>query len=102
MSDTDRRRRSVSDLRNANDPAYSPSQFMRARRPEVFSDSKVRTESLLNKEILDYHLGILTSKKQEIDFEQFCRRIAEQEICPNLIAQTGPTGGGDSKVDREP
>jgi hypothetical protein len=74
---------------------------MRARRPELFSDSKVRTESLLNKDAFEYHLGVLTSKKQEIDFEHFCRRIAEQELCPNLIAQTGPTGGGDSKVDSE-
>lgn len=30
-----------------------------------------------------------------------CRRIAEVEICPNLLPQTGPTGGGDSKVDSE-
>jgi hypothetical protein len=74
---------------------------MRARRPELFSDSKVRTENLINKDALDYHFGVLTSKKQEIDFEHFCRRIAEQEICPNLVAQTGPTGGGDSKVDSE-
>lgn len=101
MSDTGRRGRSVSELNRESGGAYSPSQFMRARRPELFSDSKVRAESLLNRDALDYHLGILTSKKQEIDFEHFCRRIAEKEICPNLIAQTGPTGGGDSKVDSE-
>ena len=34
-------------------------------------------------------------------FEEFCRHIAEVEICPNLLPQTGPTGGGDSKVDSE-
>ncbi|MGB9196733.1 MAG: hypothetical protein WCB53_07370, partial [Terriglobales bacterium] len=56
---------------------------------------------MLNKEVLDYHLNVLTSKKQEIDFEHFCRRIAEQEICPSLVVQTGPTGGGDSKADSE-
>ena len=27
--------------------------------------------------------------------------MAEKEICPNLVPQTGPTGGGDSKVDTE-
>lgn len=27
--------------------------------------------------------------------------LAEKELCPNLIPQTGPTGGGDSKVDTE-
>src|ERR1035437_4259508 len=101
MSDTGQRKRSVSELNRESGSAYSPSQFMRARRPELFSDSKVRIESLLNKDAFEYHLGVLTSKKQEIDFEHFCRRIAEQELCPNLIAQTGPTGGGDSKVDSE-
>jgi hypothetical protein len=34
-------------------------------------------------------------------FEHFARRLAEREICPNLLPQTGPTGGGDSKVDSE-
>ena len=34
-------------------------------------------------------------------FEEFYRHIAEVEICPNLLPQTGPTGGGDSKVDSE-
>ncbi|MCK4783141.1 MAG: hypothetical protein KAV87_05270, partial [Desulfobacteraceae bacterium] len=33
--------------------------------------------------------------------EHFCRRLAEKELCPNLLPQTGPTGGGDSKVDTE-
>ena len=101
MNDTVRRTKSVSELSRESGGPYSPSQFMRARRPELFSDSKVRAEPQLNKDALDYHLSILTSKKQEIDFEHFCRRIAEQEICPNLVAQTGPIGGGDSKVDSE-
>lgn len=97
----DERKRSVSELNREAGGGYNPSQFMRARRPELFSDSTVRTESLLSRGVLDHHLGVLTSKKQEIDFEHFCRRLAEQEICPNLVAQTGPTGGGDSKVDSE-
>ena len=101
MGDTVRRTKSVADLIDDSGGAHSPSQFMRARRPELFSDSKTLSESQLSKDVLDYRLGILTSKKQEIDFEHFCRRIAEAEICPNLAAQTGPTGGGDSKVDSE-
>ena len=101
MNDTGQRTRSVSGLSRESEGAHSPSQFMRARRPELFSDSKVRAESQLNRDALDYHLSILTNRKQEIDFEHFCRRIAEQEICPNLVAQTGPTGGGDSKTDSE-
>ena len=27
--------------------------------------------------------------------------LPKKEICPNLVVQTGPTGGGDSKVDTE-
>jgi hypothetical protein len=78
-----------------------PSDFMRARRPELFSDSKVITKNRLSRELLEYHLDTLTSRKQETEFEYFCRRLVEKEICPNLRPQTGPTGGGDSKVDAE-
>src|SRR5260221_1936795 len=78
-----------------------PSEFMRARRPELFSDAQTRAETQLSREVFEYHLDTLTSRKQEIEFEHFCRRLSECEICPNLIPQTGPTGGGDSKVDAE-
>ena len=78
-----------------------PSEFMRARRPELFSDSKEDESYHLSREVFEYHLDTLTSRKQEIEFEHFCRRLAEKEICPNLLPQTGPTGGGDSKVDAE-
>src|SRR4030066_4988 len=78
-----------------------PSEFMRARHPELFSDSKVTAVPQLPREVFEYHLETLTRKKQEIEFEHFARRLAEKEICPNLIPQTGPTGGGDSKVDTE-
>ncbi|MFC1823172.1 hypothetical protein ACFL9T_10730 [Thermodesulfobacteriota bacterium] len=80
---------------------FKPSGFMRARRPELFSDSKIVTESILTKGSLEYHLNTLTKRKQEYDFEHFCRLIAEKELCANLLPQTGPTGGGDSKVDSE-
>lgn len=55
----------------------------------------------MDRSILEYHLESLTSRSQENDFEDFCRRLAEHEICPNLMPHTGPTGGGDSKVDSE-
>ena len=74
---------------------------MRARRPELFSDSKIVAEKKLPREVLEYHLETLTNRKQEIEFEYFCRRLAEKELCPNLLPQTGPTGGGDSQVDAE-
>ena len=78
-----------------------PSEFMRARRPYLFSDTQVIDQPQLDRTIFEYHLATLTNRKQEIDFEHFARRLAEKEICPNLIPQTGPTGGGDSKTDTE-
>jgi hypothetical protein len=74
---------------------------MRARRPYLFSDSRSDKTSTISREMLEYHLDTLTSRKDEIKFEHFARKLAEKEICPNLLPQTGPTGGGDSKVDAE-
>ncbi|MFH1915310.1 MAG: hypothetical protein ABIK45_13675, partial [Pseudomonadota bacterium] len=79
----------------------SPSDFMRARRPELFSDTISSEEEYLDKGQLEYHLSTLTQRQQEFQFEHFCRRLAERELCPNLVPQTGPMGGGDAKVDTE-
>ena len=79
----------------------TPSEFYRMRRPEYFSDSKVVCDVVLTREMLAYELDkISTNQKQDL-FESFCRRIAEKVIAPNLIPQTGPTGGGDGKTDAE-
>lgn len=83
------------------DAKLSPNEFMRARRPERFSDSVVNDEPILDRTILEYHLNTITSRSQEVAFATFARHLAEREICPNLLPQTGPTGGGDSKVDSE-
>ena len=80
---------------------FRASEFMRARRPHLFSDSEVIQEARLDRSTLEYHLDTLTARKQELDFEVFARKLAEKEICPNILPQTGPTGGGDSKVDSE-
>lgn len=80
---------------------FSPKAFLRARRPELFSDSVIEQSKGLDRSILEYHLETLTKRSQETDFEHFARKLAEREICPNLIPHTGPTGGGDSKVDTE-
>lgn len=79
----------------------SPKAFLRGRRPERFSDSVFTKEKKLDRSKLEYHLETLTSRGQETDFERFARKLAEREICPNLLPQTGPRGGGDSKVDSE-
>ncbi|MXY94677.1 MAG: hypothetical protein F4Y42_14645 [Caldilineaceae bacterium SB0664_bin_27] len=90
---------------DSQDPArpnkLTPSEWMRNRRPNLFSDSSYREFPQVSKEHFEYHLETLTSRKQEFQFEHFCRKLAEREICPNLRPQTGPTGGGDSKVDSE-
>lgn len=79
----------------------SPRQFMKARRPERFSDSVGLDAPILDRSQLEYHLSSLTSRSQELQFETFARRLLEHTICPNLLPHTGPTGGGDSKVDTE-
>ncbi|SFQ57773.1 hypothetical protein SAMN05216578_101152 [Halopseudomonas formosensis] len=79
----------------------SPRELMRARHPDLFSDSVVESRPVLARPVFEHHLETLTARKEEYQFEHFCRLIAEKEICPNLRIQTGPTGGGDSKVDSE-
>jgi tetratricopeptide (TPR) repeat protein len=74
---------------------------MRARRPELFSDSIPLEEEFLDRGQFEYHLSSLTQRQEEFQFEHFCRRLAEKELCPNLVPQTGPMGGGDAKVDTE-
>ena len=94
-------------MNQTNDQAPSrpsipnPREFMRARHPDLFSDTQVDDVSQLPRPVFEYHLDTLTNRKQEYEFEHFCRKLAEKEICPNLRVQTGPTGGGDSKVDTE-
>jgi hypothetical protein len=83
------------------DRRFSPREFLRVRRPERFSDTERSDEPVLDRSLLEYHLHTLTNRSQEKDFEHFARHLAQKEICPNLISQTGPTGGGDSKVDTE-
>lgn len=80
---------------------FVPSDLMRARRPYLFSDSRTVEAPTLAREVFEYQLETLTKRKEETKFEHFARRLAEKEICPNLLPQTGPTGGGDSKVDAE-
>jgi tetratricopeptide (TPR) repeat protein len=74
---------------------------MKTLRPERFSDSEQITIPVLDRTMLEYHLSTLTSRSQETDFAKFALRLAEYEVCPNLLPQTGPTGGGDSKADAE-
>ncbi len=78
-----------------------PQDFLRARRPEQFSDSLKLQESTIDRSMLEYHFESLNNRSQELEFESFVRKLCEREICPNLVAQTGPTAGGDGKTDTE-
>lgn len=78
-----------------------PQDFLRARRPEQFSDSVKLQESTIDRSMLEYHFETLNNRSQELEFEIFARKLCEREICPNLVAQTGPTAGGDGKTDTE-
>jgi hypothetical protein len=86
---------------NTGENRFSPRDFLKARRPERFSDSEPVSVPVLDRSLLEYHLSTVTSRSQEADFARFALRLAEREVCPNLLPQTGPTGGGDSKVDTE-
>lgn len=80
---------------------FSPKVFLQDRSPECFSDSVGRNVPILERSFLEYHLDTLTSRSAELLFEAFTRRLLELTVCPNLLPHTGPTGGGDSKVDTE-
>lgn len=79
----------------------SPKAYLKARRPERFSDSFVDEGPRLDRSAVEYHLETLTSRSQEFKFQEFARHLLQREVCPNLLPQSGPTGGGDSKVDSE-
>jgi hypothetical protein len=54
----------------------SPKELMRARHPDLFSDTEVDASPILPKAVFEYHLDTLTSRKQEYEFEHFCRKLA--------------------------
>lgn len=79
----------------------SPREFMKMRRPERFSDTVITKKGNLNRSILEYKLEVITNNNQEQEFQNFCVKLSQLEIAPNLRPQTGPSGGGDSKADSE-
>ncbi len=78
-----------------------PSEMMRHKRPELYSDSDTSGEYKLNRPVFGHHLFTLTERNEHKTFEDFCRALAQRELCRNLRPQTGPEGGGDGKVDTE-
>lgn len=79
----------------------SPKSFMRATRPEEFSDSVQENEEVLDRTLLEFQLSTLGNRRQEVPFENFARRLCEKTLCPNLMPHSGRDAGGDGKVDTE-
>lgn len=77
------------------------SEIMRAKRPDLYSDSSTVGAYTLGRSEFSHHLDSLTQRNEHKDFEIFCRHLCERVLCPNLRTQTGPEGGGDGKVDTE-
>jgi hypothetical protein len=82
-------------------PKLSPRDFLKARRPERFSDSVRKEVGKLDRSVLEYQLATLNRRNLELAFEDFAKKLCEKVICPNLLEQTGPVAGGDGKVDTQ-
>lgn len=89
------------EMPGAKDGPVTPSAFMQRRRPSLFSDTLVESTEPLTRDAFEYRLQTITARSEEAQFQRFVHALLEVEVCPNLIPQTGPTGGGDSKVDTE-
>ena len=70
-----------------------PRDFMRARRPELYSDSATEREPVADIAFLDFTLARITERNDEVPFEHSCRKLAEKEICPNSIDRDGTHAG---------
>lgn len=76
---------------------FRPSEFMRARRPHLFSDSEVVEQARLDRPTFEYHLETLTARKQELDFERFARKLK----CPVPLTPTPKKGPRDLSRETE-
>jgi hypothetical protein len=75
----------------------SPRDFLKARRPERFSDSVRKEIGKLDRSVLEYQLATLNKRNLELAFEDFAKKLCEKVICPNLLEQTGPVAGDQTK-----
>jgi hypothetical protein len=86
---------------NVQDVKFSFKEFLKRRRPEKFSDSSIRETGCLDRVVLEHFLSTLSTRNQELQFEDFAKKICEKIVCPNLLEQTGPVAGGDGKTDTQ-
>lgn len=76
-------------------------ELYRQNRPWKFSDSKIVQKAELTKELFQYQMDRLSNDMKQDLFENLTKSLALRFVTPNLIPQTGPTGGGDGKTDME-
>ena len=80
---------------------FTPYEYYRKCRPEYFSDTKVVYKATLKEEQFQYIMDRLSNDMKQDLFENLTKSLALRFITPNIIPQTGPTGGGDGKTDLE-
>lgn len=93
--------RILSTLDNQNANINRVFSYYRELHPDQFSDSTYHFESVLTPELFDFQISRLSTDQKQDLFENFCRRLIIKLLTPNIRPQTGPTGGGDGKVDAE-
>ena len=79
----------------------SPYDLYRKNNPQYFSDTVVTYKTELTEEIFRYEMDKLSNTMKQDLFENFATSLAFRFITPNIVPQTGPTGGGDGKTDSE-
>lgn len=77
-------------------------ELYRQNRPWKSSDSKVVQKAELTKELFPNQMDRLSNDMKQDLFENLTKSLALRFVMPNLIPQTGPTGGCDGKTDMEP
>ena len=56
---------------------FSPKQFLKRQRPERFSDTVASDVPALDRTLLEYHLETLTSRSEELLFEDFAKSLLD-------------------------
>ncbi|MBA7844385.1 hypothetical protein HV213_29695 [Klebsiella sp. RHBSTW-00484] len=59
---------------------FSPKAFMKNRRPERFSDSKVIEKGTLDRVVLEHFISTLNTRSQELEFETFSKKLCEKVV----------------------
>lgn len=81
-----------------SDKVKKPSELYRLMHPEYFSDSKEEPVQFTREQFKNTMARLSEDMRQDA-FEELTRRCVVRLITPNIIPQTGPTGGGDAKAD---